>query len=403
MRTAGKRRSAYLFVLPWSLASPGGVNQVVENLIRQMELDGRYIPLLMVNSWADVRVREEKINDRTHLFFRLRPPWDKRWPLKAFFAFCVTWVIESFKLMRFLNYNNVAVVNVHYCGLHALNLGILRRLGLFRGKFILSFHGMDLLAAQDARGFERYLWKALLRWADTIVMCSEALRKNLHKYNIYYGEKDVVIHNGIDVKELEGNQNSVCDVDLPAEGRKIVLNIATFEYKKGQDILLRAFVKVSKEVADVDLVLVGRPAESLNEVKRLIISLGLEDRVRLYEGLPHNKIPALLNRATVFALPTRHEPFGIVILEAGVFGLPVVATNVGGIPEILTHNETGRLCKPDDIEGLRESYFTCSGTRKKESDWVTIFAGTLWKTFLGHEPIKATSGVFRCKLTDGCR
>lgn len=345
-------RESYLFMLPWSLASFGGVNQVVANLMHQMKRHGRYTPLLMVNSWGDTKIRRRKIKGCIHHFFRLRSPWNNRRPLINLLAFCAHLGWNILNLIRFIRTNKVAVINVHYCGLYALNISILKMLRLFRGKFILSFHGRDLLAARQTQGLEKRLWKILLRSADTIVTCSESLKNDLILFDARCLDRVVVIHNGIDISFLEQERDRSYRFDPALEGREIILNVATFEHKKGQDVLVKAFADVAKLFPNVHLVIIGRPGEALAQLRILIRSFGLAHRVWLFEGMPHNKIAAFLEKTTVFTLPSRYEPFGIVILEAGIFGVPVVATSVGGIREILSHDQTGRLCQPDDSEKL---------------------------------------------------
>ena len=87
-------------------------------------------------------------------------------------------------------------------------------------------------------------------------------------------------------------------------------------------------------------------------IKQLIKALDLSHKVQLYEGLSHDQVLGIMERAMIFVLPSRREAFGIVILEAGAFGVPVIASNVGGIVEILTHNETGRLCDSEDVNAF---------------------------------------------------
>jgi glycosyltransferase involved in cell wall biosynthesis len=118
--------------------------------------------------------------------------------------------------------------------------------------------------------------------------------------------------------------------------------------------LIKAFAKIAPEFKELCLVLIGRPGGAENKITQLIDSLGLSCRVHLYNGLPHDQILTIIKRAMIFVLPSRYEPFGIVILEAGAFGVPVIASNVGGIREILSHNDTGRLCVPEDVDSLAD-------------------------------------------------
>lgn len=70
------------------------------------------------------------------------------------------------------------------------------------------------------------------------------------------------------------------------------------------------------------------------------------------ENVPHATVIGCLRKAAAFCLPSRIEPFGIAILEAGALRVPVVATRVGGIPEIVTDGITGRLVPADDVAAL---------------------------------------------------
>lgn len=345
-------RKSYLFLLPWSLAAVGGVNQVVENLMRQVKQDGRYKPMLMVNSWGDTKMREQNIKGYDHHFFRLRNPWDHFKPFHNFIAFCGCLGWNWWQFLRFIRSNKIAIINVHYCSLYVLNISFLKAVRLFSGRLILSFHGTDLLVALQTKGIERALWKIMLGSADSIVTCSEFLKKDLILFDDSCEKKIDVIHNGIDVSFLEEKRDKNYRLDPSLKEHKFILNIGTFEYIKGQDILLKAFKKITGDFPDLHLVLIGRPGKALKHLKLLISSLGLAHRVWIYEDLSHDKISAFFEKAMVFTLPSRYESFGIVILEAGIFSVPVVASNVGGIREILNHAQTGRMCEPENIEGL---------------------------------------------------
>ncbi len=111
---------------------------------------------------------------------------------------------------------------------------------------------------------------------------------------------------------------------------------------------------VATRLPDVLLLVLGTapPGEPDYEAecRRLVAALGLEQRVR-FMGYRRD-VPAFMRTFDVFALPTRSEPFGKVVVEAMAAGCPVVATRVGGIPEIVTTPELGTLIGPDDAGAL---------------------------------------------------
>jgi len=80
----------------------------------------------------------------------------------------------------------------------------------------------------------------------------------------------------------------------------------------------------------------------------LIRELGLGSRVIMYENLSHQRICAFMQRALLFILPSRDESFGIALLEAGAMSVPVIASRIGGIPEIIIDGESGLLVQPED-------------------------------------------------------
>ena len=343
---------SYLFVLPWQLDALGGVNQVVINLMKQFEFHGAYNPLLLVSSWDNTTITEITPGKCRLLSFRMRSPWNANRPIKNLLAFILELPHTLQNLRNFLLRENVRAINAHYPGIFLYQFILLKLFGLFTGKIILSFHGSDIRCASRKKGIERTLWKILFKLADAIVVCSEDLKREVLLFIPECIEKVHAIHNGVDIKSLLTERDKIFSLDLVLQDKPFILNIATFEYKKGQDVLIKAFASLAARYPDVNLVLVGRPAEAYDELKSLLSFLQLQERVFLCEGVSHDKIATFLENATIFCLPSRKEPFGIVVLEAGIFSIPVIASKVGGIPEIISHNETGRLFEPEDINAL---------------------------------------------------
>jgi glycosyltransferase involved in cell wall biosynthesis len=145
----------------------------------------------------------------------------------------------------------------------------------------------------------------------------------------------------------------VAPIDARLLGRQFILSVASYEPKKGLDTLLFAF-KCVREIHRIDVVLalVGPDLGMGNDLGALAIEIGVSDHVVFCGEVPHRDLRAYYGAARVFCLPSRAEPFGIVLLEAGVFRCPVVATTVGGIPEILKHDVNACLVPPDDPAAL---------------------------------------------------
>jgi glycosyltransferase involved in cell wall biosynthesis len=125
--------------------------------------------------------------------------------------------------------------------------------------------------------------------------------------------------------------------------RRVVLCVSRIDYQKNQIGLVEALGRVREQVPQVHLVLVGPVTVAAYRERLLarIEDLGLSERVTLVPGLRPDDpmLPAAYHAAEVFCLPSLHEPFGIVILEAWAAGRPVVAARVGGIPSFTRDGE----------------------------------------------------------------
>jgi glycosyltransferase involved in cell wall biosynthesis len=343
-------KPGYLFILPWELQRIGGVNQIVSNLMHQLEIQQQFRPMLMVQSWEDRRILLSKPNESNFYKFRLRQPWSHDQSLKTLAGFLLELPITLLRLRRFIRKENIAVINLHYPTLSGMTFVLMKKTGLFSGKLIISVHGSDIMNAKNSRGITRYLWKIFLRKADWVVSCSVNLSQEVLSFCAK--SRSVPILNGINPAQFLRGMDVGYIPDPRLIGARYILNVAAFEPKKGQDTLLHAFTKVSEIFPDILLVMVGQVGPAYDNLMSLVKTLGLSNRVLVFTNMPHERVASLMSRATLFTLPSRIEPFGIVLLEAGFFSLPVVTTKIGGIPEIITHGINGILVDPDDSVAL---------------------------------------------------
>ena len=278
---------------------------------------------------------------------RIRAPYGSRAPVFWILRYLLTLPGSLLRLWRLIAHYDINVVNGHFPSLALLNVVLLSRLGVYRGKLLLSFHGRDITRIVATQGLERLLWLWLLRGADALVFCSDALAENLRTFHPGLTSKTVL--NGVSVADLLEGKRSIVDRVPPGP---FILNVGAFDHKKGQDILIRAFARLAPDFPEVHLLLLGQDGPAYNELRLLAAALDLQQRVHFGVDVSHAEVLGYLETAIIFAFPSRAEPLGIAMLEAGVFGLPVVASRTGGIPEVINSEQVGILVNVEDDRAL---------------------------------------------------
>jgi len=170
-----------------------------------------------------------------------------------------------------------------------------------------------------------------------------------------YLDKIVIIPNGINIDEVTTNltkEESRIKLGLPIE-TKIILFFGSLVPYKGPDILLKAFKVIKKEFSEVKLIFAGR-GQMLLKLRDMAKKFDIEDDV-IFLGFVEEEDKALYYKsADIFSLPSTNmaESFGIVNLEAMASGVPLVGSNLGGIPDIIHEGVNGLLAEPCEHQSL---------------------------------------------------
>jgi glycosyltransferase involved in cell wall biosynthesis len=175
---------------------------------------------------------------------------------------------------------------------------------------------------------------------DIITVSSDLKRLISHvsKSEIY------VVHNGVSIENVK---------NMPKYefGGNVLFCIGMLEEWKGFDIIIEAISEIKKEIPLVHLLIAGSGREEQN-LKKLVTELNLEQNVRFLGFVSGREKYSFYKSSDIFILPSRHDSFPIVILEAMACGKPIVASNVGAISEIVINGENGFLFEPENINDL---------------------------------------------------
>lgn len=223
----------------------------------------------------------------------------------------------------------------------------------FRVPVVVTAHGFDAydLPFRNQRWFETI--RGVLLRADKIITPSESNMKIITEKLLIDPQKVIKVSNGFSSSFHPINKDLSRERLGLSQNKKIILNVANVVPIKGHRYLIEAMKIVSERRDDILCIIVGGgPLKT--ELKKKIKKEGLEDKIILVGAKPHDEISLWMNAADLFVLPSLSEGNPTVMFEALGVGLPFVGTGVGGVPEIITSEDYGLLCRPGDPIDLAE-------------------------------------------------
>jgi len=311
----------------------GGLENGVVNLINRLDEHFEHTVLCLSRSGA---MAERLINRRVALL-EMKLPTDKfRFPI--------------LKLSRVLR--GLAPDIVHTRGWSSVDaISAARVTGI---PFVI--HGEHGWEASDPQGRNRrrmLVRKCLSPLVDRFVTVSDDLKRWLHQ-SIGIPERKIArIHNGVDVRRFSHGQREAARRLLGLEDPAFVVGtVGRLDAVKDHTSLLQGFESITRLEQRAYLLVVG-DGPMREEIQAQARRLGILDKVKLLGE--RDDIPLLLQALDVFALTSIAEGISNTILEAMASGLPVVATRVGGNPELLEHGVTGQMVSARDVTALAEA------------------------------------------------
>ena len=241
------------------------------------------------------------------------------------------------------------LMHVHYAIPHATSAWVAREMLAPERDLpiVTTLHGTDITLVGLHPSFRPITSFSILR-SQGLTAVSEYLREEtVRDFNVPR-DRIEVIPNFIDTDAWRPGKEPCHRSSLAPGGEKIVMHISNFRPVKRVEDVVEVFARIVEKV-DARLVLVGDGPERPRALDRAE-ELGVRPRV-LFLG-KHASVDELLACADLFLLPSENESFGLAALEAMACGAPVVASNTGGLPEVVTHGETGYLFAPGDVANM---------------------------------------------------
>ena len=231
-------------------------------------------------------------------------------------------------------------------------------------------------------------WK--YRACGRVIAVSEAIAAVLRKDRLP-PERVRVVHEGVpDRPPQPGGRDALRELGIP-DGAPVVGNVAALTGHKDHATLLAAAARVATRVPDARFVIVG-DGELREELEALARRLGLERRC-LFAGFRAD-LDRLIPAFTVFCLSSHMEGLGTSLLDAMAFGVPVVATAAGGIPEVVADGITGRIVPPRDPDALAAALVDALDGPERRAAWGRAGRQRFEERFTADRMVDSTLAVY---------
>ena len=229
---------------------------------------------------------------------------------------------------------------------------------LFGPKLVFHLHGKGIREAAEGSGFNRWLYKKTFKHAYLISL-SPRLTADI---STVYPGKPFVLPNGIvntSPQQLERISN-----DSP-----LILFLSNLVLSKGIKVFLEAVLELKNDGIPFNAWIIGNSADySIEEARRFVQANSLSQQVQVLGPRYGKEKEESFKQADIFVLPSLNECFPVSILEAMQFRLPVIASAIGGIPDMISEKKEGLLVQPGDVSDLKEklALLLLNATLRKE-------------------------------------
>ena len=256
------------------------------------------------------------------------------------------------KMADIAKHEKLDVLHVHYAIPHATSALVARQILEQQGiriPFVTTLHGTDITLVGRDPSFAPVVTYSINQ-SDGVTAVSEYLKKEtLSHFDV---KREIsVIPNFIDTNRFKRLDASDLKQNLCPNCEKVLVHVSNFRPLKNAKHVVEVLYRLKQDGYPIKLLLVGDGPDRM-PAEHLARELGVYEDVRFMGK--QEAVQDILSIADVFVMPSASETFGLAALEAMACGVPVVASNIGGLPELIDHGENGFLCPLNNVDAFSE-------------------------------------------------
>lgn len=266
------------------------------------------------------------------------------------------------KLVDVVKFAHLDLLHVHYAIPHAAVAYMAKKILLTEGKYIpviTTLHGTDITLVGNNNAFAPVVAFSINK-SDGVTAVSESLKQQTYEYFDIHNDIRV-INNFIDFERFRKVNKDHFKKAIAPNGERILVHVSNFRKVKRVEDVLKVFAKVYKEIPS-KLLLIGDGPERHN-LEELCRKMELCHETRFLGK--QDAVEELLAIADLFIMPSGSESFGLAALEAMACEVPVISSDVGGLPEVNIHGKTGYLSPVGDVEDMARNALSILQDDKK--------------------------------------
>ncbi len=254
----------------------------------------------------------------------------------------IGYVFDVLKLRSVIKMWKPDILHAHY----ATGYGFMSKLSHFKPR-IISIYGSDIYEFPKKSIIHKLILLFNVKGADKILSTSENMAIEFIK--VYSSEMKIAVTPfGVDVDKFINN-----NLNIKRENTFNIGIVKKLEHNYGIDILMKAFNELKELMPETSIFLhIVGTGSKFNELQQLSDSLNLKKEVKFYGAIDNSEVPTLLNKLDLFVVPSRSESFGVAAVEAQACALPVIVSDVGGLPEVVLNEKTGIVVPKEDVSAL---------------------------------------------------